>query len=321
MGAATAVVAVTGPATVVSATPAQAAITCASKAGQGPNFYDGPRSSNFYDTKFGDGPRLSPNLLETHIPQGLASWPHFYGEGPATGLLVYTAYHEKEGKRRAYVQGINPQGGGRTAIAEIASSHVSGIAIHGKWAFVTGRRTDDGGYTIRKYRLTDLRDALLGRTNYVTQVGKAREVYGSSFLAAYGDTLYAGRFNAKQRDKMYRYKIAADGTLTTQPGAVQVPKGTQGLLVTENRYVFSTSLDRDFRSNIYVTLKGKADLDDARPHCFRAPSMTEGITQNDDGRIYLMFESGASKYANAGNQPRNIIRNLHDVSATTLLGY
>lgn len=307
--------------TIAGGPPAHAAISCATATGQGPDFYHGPRSSNFYDTTFTNGPKLSAAVLKTHVPQGLATWPHYFGAGPGTGLLVYAAHHEKEGTHRAYIQGLDPRTGKLTSIAQIAGTHASGIAIHGQWAFVTGRKSNAGAFTIRTYRLSDLRRALEGRTTYVKEVGTARSVYGASFLAAHAGILYAGRFNATQRDKMYRYKIGPDGALTTQGGAVQVPKGTQGLLVTSNRYVFSTSLGRDYRSNIYVTLKGKADLDQARPHCFRAPSMAEGITQFDDGRVYLIFESGARVFAKASNKPRNIIANLHRAPAATLLRY
>lgn len=302
---------------VANAGSASAAISCSTASGEGRDFYSGPRSSNIYDSTFYDGPELSPNVLDTHIPQGLATWPNYYGRG--ADLLLYTAYHENGGTRNSYIQGINPRTGRRTAIAEVSYGHVGGIAIAGGWAFVSGRGASDGHHTVRKYRLGDLRSALEGRTNYVASVGESRHVHGSSFLATYGGYLYAGKFNKDGRDTMYRYFINPNGTLRTIAGAIEVPKEAQGLVVTGSNYVFSTSHGRIYRSNIYVTRKGFADLDKASPRCFRAPTMSEGITRSG-GRIYVLFESGATHYRHSEDGkgfPLNPITNLHWVATAT----
>ena len=129
--------------------------------------------------------------------------------------------------------------------------------------------------------------------------------------------LFAGRFDGNGRDVMYRYRInAGTGALTTISGAVEVPMKTQGLAVTPGRYVFSTSLGRHNRSNIYVTRKGHADLDNARPWCFRAPSLTEGITVSQTGRVYVAYESGSARYRDSA---RNPISHLHWVTRSRLL--
>jgi hypothetical protein len=45
---------------------------------------------------------------------------------------------------------------------------------------------------VRKYKLSQLRGAMKAKaTPYLKQIGKARQVYGSAFLASYGDNLYA----------------------------------------------------------------------------------------------------------------------------------
>jgi hypothetical protein len=309
-----AVPALTG-ASLVRSNRAQA-ISCATAVGEGRNFYPGPKSSNVYDTRFHRGPALSPNVLDTHVPQGLATWENYYGRG--ADLLVYTAYDQDDSTgRNAFIQGVNPRTGRRTAIAEVAGSHVGGIAVAGKWVFVSGRPASDGHHTVRKYRARAIRRALQGRTNYVRQVGAARHVYGASFLADHGGVLFAGRFDATGRDRMYRYRIDADtGALTTLTGAIEVPMKTQGLTVTRSRYVFSTSYGRTNRSNIYVTRKGHADLDAARPRCFRGPSMSEGVAVSQTGRVYLVFESGSAKYRDSA---RNPISRLHWVTRSQLL--
>ena len=111
---------------------------------------------------------------------------------------------------------------------------------------------------------------------YVKQTGEAREVYGASFLAGDGNTLYAGKYSRDGREKMYAYGVAADGTLTTGK-SFEIPKGTQGLMVTGDKFVYSTSLSRDVRSNLYVIDKGATDIDIPSTRCFRSPSMSEGV--------------------------------------------
>ena len=155
-------------------------------------------------------------------------------------------------------------------------------------------------------------------TPYVKAVGSERKVYGASFLTSYGDSLFAGRFNDKGRDKMYEYKIKSNGTLTTINRAWEVPTKTQGLLVTKGHFVYSTSYGRDKLSNLYVVKRGQPDLDKAKLSCFRAPSMSEGLTEYG-GRAYLVFESGSYKYR-SDPKTKNVITRLHKASISSLTG-
>jgi hypothetical protein len=141
-------------------------------------------------------------------------------------------------------------------------------------------------------------------------------VYGASFLTSYGDSLWAGRFNDKGRDKMYQYKISSSGKLTTINKAWEVPTKTQGLLVTKTHFVFSTSYGRNKRSNLYVVRRGQPDLDKAKAKCFRAPSMSEGITEFG-GRAYLVFESGSYLYR-SDPKTLNVIPRLHKATISSL---
>jgi hypothetical protein len=137
-------------------------------------------------------------------------------------------------------------------------------------------------------------------------------------FTSYGDYLYAGKFSETSRGKMYRYKVGADGGLTTQSGAYEVPTKTQGLMVTADKFVYSTSLGNDNRSNIYVVDGGARDIDRSSTRCFRAPSMSEGIAQYG-GYAWLVYESGADKYV--AKNPRNIIRELHKSKISTLVRF
>jgi hypothetical protein len=75
------------------------------------------------------------------------------------------------------------------------------------------------------------------------------------------------------------------------------------------------------RSNLYVVGRGYQHLDnahaDGKLRCFRAPTMTEGVTASQ-GKIYLAFESGAAKYADSDDKPDRIIRNLHAAQRSDL---
>jgi hypothetical protein len=292
-------------AALTSALPAHAAISCDTATTGGATFYDGPSASKKYDARFSNSASI-PNL-STYTPQGAGTWYNWDGSGK--DLLLVAAYREGADSE---IYGIDPSTGSTVGVVAIAESHVGGITVSKGWAFVAGQ-----GSSIRKYRLTELRDALKAAgTPYLAQVGTARDVAGSSFIGSYGDSLFAGTFNDTGRGTMYEYKIADDGTLTTQSGAWEIPSKTQGLTVTANHFIYSTSYGRGNRSNIYVVKRGQKDLDAAALSCFRAPSMTEGITEYN-GTAYLVYESGSYLYA-SDPATLNVIPRLHKASISSL---
>lgn len=305
-------------ATVVLAAPSQAAISCYASTDNGSTWYDGPSASYRYDARFSASSSMSPAVLDSRTPQGLATWRNWNGSGGT--LLLYTAYRNGSD---AWIQGINPASGNRTRVIRVADSHVGGIAVANGWIYVSGRKAADGHHTVRKYRPSAFRAVINGTasSSYVKQVGTARHVYGASFLSSYGSTLYAGKFNDDGRDKMYRYRANSDGSLTTISGSIQVPQKTQGLVVTGDYYVFSTSYGRANRSNVYIARRGYDNLDSAKLSCFRAPSMAEGASLWD-GKVYLSYESGSYAFR-SDPDTRNVIPRLHKVplsSLTSLLG-
>jgi hypothetical protein len=296
---------------VVSATaltpalPANAAISCDTATTGSSTFYDGPSASKKYDARFSNSASIPS--LSTYTPQGAGTWYNWDGSGK--NLLLVTSYRAGADSE---IYGIDPSTGSTVGVVAIAESHVGGITVSKGWAFVAGQ-----GSSIRKYSLTALRDAMKAAgTPYLTQVGTARDVAGSSFLGSYGDSLVAGTFNDTGRGTMYEYKIADDGTLTTLPGAWEIPTKTQGLTVTANHFIYSTSYGRGNRSNIYVVKRGQKDLDAAALSCFRAPSMAEGITEYS-GTAYLVYESGSYLYS-GDPATLNVIPRLHKASVSSL---
>ncbi|GAA4827776.1 hypothetical protein [Saccharopolyspora rosea] len=306
-----------GGAAVVPATATAAGIKCDSTGGGDSSFYQGESAGKVYNEKFGRGPEI-PGLGD-FVPQGLTTWHDWDG---GKDLLLITEY-EANGKS-ARIYGVDPANGKTVGSVPIAYSHVGGIAVAKGWVFVSGKQSGKW-HTIRKYKASEVAEALKEKNpGVLAQTGKAREVYGSSFLTADGDVLYSGRFNAHGRDAMYAYRVAADGSLTTGE-KYEVPKRTQGMMVAGDHFFYSTSSGRQNRSNIYVVDKGATDIDKSAK-CFRAPSLAEGIT-NDKGTTYLLFESGADKYRRTPCSEdrsrdrkctRNVIRNLHTAQTAGL---
>ena len=296
---------VTSAAALTAALPANAAITCDTATTGGATFYDGPSASKKYDARFSNSASI-PHL-STHTPQGAGTWYNWDGSGK--NLLLVGSYRAGADSQ---IYGIDPATGSTVGVVAIAESHVGGITVSKGWAFVSG-----AGSSIRKYSLPSLRDAMKAAgTPYLAQVGTARDVAGASFIGSYGDSLFSGTFNDTGRGTMYEYKIADDGTLTTVAGAWEVPTKTQGLTVTANHFIYSTSYGRGNRSNLYVVKRGQKDLDAAALSCFRAPSMTEGITEYN-GTAYLVYESGSYLYS-GDPATLNVIPRLHKASISSL---
>ncbi|WP_433166885.1 hypothetical protein [Kribbella sp. CA-247076] len=297
--------ATTSPASVAADVSVTRAIKCDDKAGSN-DFYDGPSASNKYDSRFSNSATL-PHL-GSYIPQGIGTWWNWSG---SKNLLLVTMYHTG---RNSIIVGIDPATNKVVGDVQIAETHGGGITTAYGWAFVQGSTNG-----IRKYKLSTLAAAMKkSGTPYVKAVGSERKVYGASFLTSYGDSLFAGKFNDKGRDKMYEYKIKSDGTLVTIKKAWEVPMKTQGLLVTKGHFIYSTSYGRDKLSNLYVVKRGQPDLDKAKLSCFRAPSMSEGLTEYG-GRAYLVFESGSYKYR-SDPKTKNVITRLHKASISSLTG-
>jgi hypothetical protein len=276
-------------------------------------------------------------VFEKYVPQGLAAWKDYYG--PGKDLLVFTAHSEgDETSNRAVVQGLDPRTGELTRRVEIGFGHAGGIAIWRDWMYVSG-----GDNTVRRYNLDNLRSHFKGEATDAMEGTEIRNISAASFMDIADGVLYAGRFDPDNRNYMYKYAISpADGSLTPIttgdstriPLSIMVPQKTQGLLVLPNYYVFSTSEGRHNRSNIYVVKRGYQDLEeldlskgkDSRDlQCFRAPTMSEGLTLSND-KIYLLFESGASHFGEdkknkdgEPDQPDKRIKSLHFFDRVDLL--
>lgn len=303
---------------------AEEAIGCADTPGGAPK-YDGPSASAVYDGLFGIGHGVPAAFLDGWVPQGLGTWPNWGGSG--SDLLIQSGYNDTA--HRAAILGIAP-GGGVTQIAQLkrpdgtwVDAHAGGVAVVGSWLFVSG--PGNGALpTVLRFPLDAVRTALStgtplqARAEIPLDVGTAG--FAASFIAPDDGTLWIGTFDGDHRNRMYRFSVGPHGGLDRVGAAGdwrQVPKKAQGLTVTNDHFIFSTSQHVNYRSNLYVIRRGYKYLDNAYPQdltCFSAPTMSEGITRSN-GFAFLSFESGSYKYRGSA---LNVITHLHRTAVGNL---
>jgi hypothetical protein len=255
------------------------------------------------------------HYLTSYVPQSVTTWHNW--NGGAADVFLVAMYRTDGGNGLVYA--MTPDGnvvGG----FKIKETHAGGIAVRGNYIYITDADTTK----VRRYSKAAVRNAVAqgktraGRMPYVTYYGTLQSLgYAASFMYAYDGKLYAGKFNSSSRDWMYRYDFGTDGRLSRDTGWArrQVPLKTQGLVVRKHRYFFSTSWGQGIRSNVYVTTRDYTTNFEtqARSRCFQAPPMAEGMAVYQ-GKVYLLFESGASKYD--GSKWRT--KNLHVTSVSGL---
>lgn len=272
------------------------AIKCATERGKD-DFYPGPSASKVYDEKFDKEAWSIPGLRDGYIPQGLTR---------IDNVMVVTSYKNGENGR---IYGIDLTTGKALDPVEVAPSHMGGATVVGSWLYVSAANDHIARYP----SAVVLKELLTPGKSYLEPTGK-QKVYAASFLASHNGVVYAGRFNRAGQDKMYSYKIGgADGSLD-QWEKYEIPKKAQGLLVTDEKFVFSTSATTKNRSNLYISNSADHQLEPSAK-CFRAPSMSEGLTTYGDN-VYLLFESGAPKYADTATNP---ITKLHQAKISKLI--
>ncbi len=286
------------------------------------DFYAGPSASLVYDNRFRKGFGLPQSLLDQrYVPQGLAVWNNW--RGTDEDLFLISAYHDGDGDSvpdgDSILYGVVAGEGTVVGRTRILKGHVGGLAV------VDGHLYVGSEQTIRHYELarlrSHLRDGLAG--DYLTYDGIDHLDHNASFLAPGNGFVWAGVFDKDSMNYMWRYTVQSGGNLGAKHTKVQVPRKTQGLAVTADHFIFSTSYGRTNRSNIWVVKRGYGtDLNSANPYCFRAPSMSEGMAIWGAGakpaRAYVIYEGASYTYSTGA---RNPIDHAHfaDVSDLTYL--
>ncbi|WP_155368023.1 hypothetical protein [Catellatospora vulcania] len=278
---------------------AHAAPSCTTSTG-GSVFYPGASASKVYNDRFSQGFDL--RLLSTHVPQGIS----YFGD-----MSVHLTSHWNRtagGRARINAQAWDGVDKGEFDIYE---THAGGIAVASGYLYVSG-----GGQKIRRYNLDNVRTALeTTGVPYLAQSGE-QETNGNSFLTAGpGGTVWAGNFDDTTQKSMWEYSVNGDGTLSVKSGPYAVPPRTQGVVVTDTHFIFSTSYGRTNLSYIFVVKRGYGNTwANATGACFSAPSMTQGLSRVGTV-VYVNYESGSAEYTGA----RNVINHVHKASLQSLL--
>ncbi len=287
--------------------------------------YNGPSASYVYDTRFDFGSSIDipRGLLDNrYVPQGMAAWANWNGTGE--DILLISAYHDGDGNKEpdgnSAIFGVVASGSrAGTGLGRmlISNGHVGGIAVYKGFAYVGSEQN------IRGYRLSDVRDALAGADNgtvYGPLTQRATS-YVVGFMGSGDGHLWAGDFSTTNSTHLNGYvqTSASLGTIEYRSATQSyAPKKTQGVVVTADHVLFSTSYGRGDRGNLWVMRRNQQSLTDANSYCFRTPSMNQGITRIN-GRVYLNFESAAYTYTkDAGDRPRNSVKRIHTATTAEL---
>jgi hypothetical protein len=263
------------------------------------HFYPGPSASYVYDQTFRQS--FAIPFLSTHTPQGMTVWPDW--DGLHHELLLIGMYRFGQ---PSYLVALDPETGLPYATVTVDESHLGGIAVVGDW-LIAQDHPRRGRERVRRYRLADLATAfqkahLSGTQPFVPYVGDLQEIYGASFMSAHDGYLWAGHYNADGPDRMFQYAVSATGVLTPVGRAYEVPAQTQGLLVTDDRFIFEGSLGT--RSGTMTVVERSPSI---RPlgRCFATPSMGESLAMLDD-KVFVAYESGSRLYPKAKNRVTNL---------------
>lgn len=278
------------------------------------DFYPGPAASATYESLFAKSFAL-PHL-STHVPQGITTWTNWNGKGKT--ILIVSMYRKvNDVAKPSYLVAIDPANGKHLGTIEVAAGHLGGIAIAGKYLF--GQHADKKAPTwepVRRYKLSKLKSKLQeaikkGNRPYLGREKGLQKIAGAGFMQAYKGEVWAGHFNNTKADKLYRYQVGSDGKLKQNGKPYEVPARTQGVLIAQDRLIFSVSNGQKL-GKIVVTDR-RRDLDDAKIRCFTAPSMGENMARIGN-QVFIVYEGGSYKYPGAENR----IKHVHTVDLRKL---
>ena len=283
---------------------------------------------------------LIPALKETMIPQGMDIWRErgwlmISGYFPSTEISASSVIVAVDMATGAYVGEYyitNTDGTPHT-------SHAGGVAITERDMYIANGSTlfriplseflnagQCGNVTIADYFNVPVRASFCNYSEGYLWVGDFQ--YGSS----YPTDEY--RHMTNRDGKMYyawtvgyevdlstangiKAEAMVDGSYATPDIIFSMTEKIQGFAITEKTVALSQSYGRNNKSKIYlyenpmgteahqqVELNGKSVplyfLDSKTPSkSIVTPPMTEGLAAMD-GKLYILFESGADKYANGG---------------------
>jgi hypothetical protein len=240
---------------------------------------------------FGDGPPI------LHVGDGSDWVPQGLGYDPSTDQLLTTYYSSPDGnpdRDAGILLSIQDGASGNEVLSALLAGpdHGGGVAIDGDHVWVTS----SDGY-VYLYSMADIKAA-----NGATVQPQTRfAVPASAYLTVHGGRLYVGSFDEQDPGSVYSVPLGADGQPSGPPVfEATAPPRSQGLAVTDDGFVFSTSWGRKNPSEL-ISISHSGEV----KH-LTAPNMSEGLVIVN-GQVYVVYESGASAYQYDGNHPSNHI--------------
>jgi hypothetical protein len=268
--------------------------------------YQGGSVSKLYDEVFHPGPPMP--YLSKYSPQGLTTWWNWDGKGHA--LILLGEYHLGH---KSLVIGIDPVTGKHVGTVKIAPSHLGAMGVVGDWLITQDTAGHYKQAKVRHYPLSRLRRLMTvaksGKMPYMRADGRPQPVHATGFMFVEPNgSVWAGRHSIFRPTRMYRYTVdQASGRLRQVEGPWKVPPRTQGLLVTQDHFVFISS-NSHYRGQMNIVRRTDPKQWKSPVACLWTPSLPENMTLYR-GHILTAFESGSGRFNNP--KTHNRISHLH----------
>jgi hypothetical protein len=270
--------------------------------------YQGGSVSKLYDEVFRPGPEMP--YLSKYSPQGLATWWNWDGKGHA--LILLGEYHFGH---KSYIAGIDPVTGKHVGTVKIAPSHLGAMGVVGNWLITQDTAGHYKQAKVRHYPLSRLQRLMMlsksgkNKMPYMRADGRPQPIHSTGFMFVEPNgSVWAGRHSILRPTRMYRYTVnPANGRLQQVEGPWKVPPRTQGLLVTQDHFVFISS-NSHYRGQMNIVRRTDPKQWKAPVACLWTPSLPENMTLYR-GHILTAFESGSGRFNN--RKTHNRISHLH----------
>lgn len=250
---------------------------------------------------------LIPNINNEFVPQGFCF---------VNDYILITLYDSLK-KRNSVVCLLDKEGELIKVVSLDGKYHCGGIAYHKKSnsIYITGSSGVNNGKSsyINRYKFIDFlsKDRVCAVSKYKVDSDNTLESSINSkssvaYLTINKDYIYLGNFSLKKVGKIKRYKLDSNGSLLFDSSVIidNIYKKTQGLCITGEYFLFSTSYGRSKDSIIYISKYSNNRFKTIKKIKF--PVMSEQINIDKFGEISVIFESGLLKFNGVKNRVNDI---------------
>jgi hypothetical protein len=247
---------------------------------------DPPRYAEYYSI-FTRGQAQIPLLDTSYVPQGLAYLP----EQDAMAV----SYYDDDGGNSVLVLLDRVTSTPIKTLTLDDTGHVGGLATSQDHLWVAS--TDGDATRLIRYSKASIAEAADG-ADLVRDADF--DVPVSSFVEVADDQLYVGLFDRDADGVVHSYTLDAAGNPIDTGAPFTIPTGVQGMTVTPGGAILSRSFSRDADSELVI-----GPLAGAPSRAIVAPNMAEDTAIAGD-ELYVLYESGAKKFADADYRVRTI---------------